>query len=627
MLSGNKGSGKAQPLDAKVLTPSGWKTMGSLQVGDVIVDPDGGIGEVLRIFERGIRPVFSIETQSGARTRCCGDHLWLVQSYNQRRTGTHQIRTTDELIQRGVHYDNKPTGYRLYNWDLPLINELPGESSIPMSPYLLGALLGNGAIGKGSPLISNSDTYVLQRVTDEARKLDSALRLMFVEGNTYRISSPRRGPYIKNQVKKALKQLKVWGHDAYSKFIPRICFRMEPQSRVDLLRGLMDTDGDISKKGSTITFNTSSNQLALDVQLLVRELGGTAKIYDPRRTTYTYKGEKKTGAPSWRVSIKTPFCPFGCPRKVERWKKSTIRNPIVSIQPAGEEQVRCIQVSTARNLYITDDYLVTHNTTLCLKMSPTLFISTEQELEEVAHSWYRIMADSPSTIPVLTSVYTWEQLEDDLLQVKHGDRIVVDSISQLATGPESSDVVRRIIEHVRKAGAIAVFIAQFTKEGGMLGPNMLNHMVDVVCTIPDDELGLRRLTASKNRFGDLFSQYFTLSAKGVEEQTFPYAYSVEGSAGNYSLKLFPMKPSKFGGIFEQLVEAGIPIEGMASCAVACSGYRTGFAEPPDTHWRKLFAEQHGLTWVSPEDAQEMMLEASRERNEHITRKGTPRELT
>lgn len=628
ILSGNKGSGKAQPLDAKVLTPSGWKLMGELEVGDRIVDPDGGEGEVLEIFERGKRPVFTIETQSGARTRCCEDHLWLVQSYNQRRNGQYQVRSTAELLERGIQYINKSTGYNLYNWDIPLNAALQGDArvSIPMAPYLLGALIGDGTIIEGSPTISNSDSYILQRIEKESIALDPELRLAFNSGNTFRITTPKRGPYIKNSVRAALEELEIWGHNAYSKFIPSVCFQLPIEDRIDLLRGLMDTDGDIQNKGQTITFNTSSNRLALDVQRLVREMGGTAKLSKPRQTTYTYKNEKKTGAPSWRIYIKTPFCPFGCPRKVERWKEQKIRNPIVSIHPDGEETVRCIRVSTARNLYITDDYIVTHNTSICLKISPTLFISTEQEIEEVAHAWYRIMGESGVQVPIITNTYSWEQLEEDLLQLKAGDRVIVDSISQLATGPESSEVVRRVIEHVRKAGAIAVFIAQFTKDGGMLGPNMLNHMVDVVCTIPDDDLGMRRLTASKNRFGSLFAQYFTLTEKGVEEQEFPYAYSVEGSAGNYSLQMYPMKPSKFGGIFESLVEANVFIEGMASCAIRCSGYRSGFAEPSDVEWRRIFAEQHGLMWVSPEVAREKILQAQEEQENEMARRGQPREM-
>jgi hypothetical protein len=257
-------------------------------------------------------------------------------------------------------------------------------------------------------------------------------------------------------------------------------------------------------------------------------------------------------------------------------------------------------------------------TSICMKTEPTLFISTEQELEEVSHAWYRIMGDD-APVPLMTNCYTWEQLQEDLLTLKRGDRVIVDSVSQFSTGPESSEIVKEIIEQVRKAGALAWFIAQFTKGGDMLGPNMLNHMVDVVCTIPDDNLGMRRLTASKNRFGSLFARYFALTGEGVTEQSFDYAYTVEGSVGNYSLHLYPLGGAKLSGIFDDLADKGLKLEGLASAALRCDGYETGFAEPSDIEMRRAFAEEHGLTWITPDQAQERIRAA-------LEQRGTTKEM-
>jgi len=254
-------------------------------------------------------------------------------------------------------------------------------------------------------------------------------------------------------------------------------------------------------------------------------------------------------------------------------------------------------------------------TSICMKLSPTIFISTEQELREVAHSWYRI-GDKEALVPLMSSCRSWEELEDDLLQLGPGDRVIVDSISQLASGPEASRIVKNIIEHIRRVGAMAWFIAQFTKQGDMLGPNMLNHMVDVVCKIPDDNLGMRRLSASKNRFGELFAQYFALTGNGVEKQAFDYAYTVEGSAGNYSLHLYPMNGAKLGGVFDQFLDSGIGgLEGLASAAIKCAGYKTGFAEPSDIAMRRKFAEDHELTWITPEEAQQRIIQTLEGRGE------------
>ena len=251
-------------------------------------------------------------------------------------------------------------------------------------------------------------------------------------------------------------------------------------------------------------------------------------------------------------------------------------------------------------------------TSTCMKLSPTLFVSTEQEIQEVAHAWYRIMGEE-APVPMITNAYDWEQLNNDLMTLNRGDRVIVDSISQLSSGPEASMIVKEIIERIRKAGATAWFIAQFTKAGDMLGPNMLNHMVDVVATIPDDALGMRQLSAKKNRFGSLFSQYFTFGEGGtLVEQEFRYAYTVEGSAGKYRLHLYPMGGAKLGGIFDVLADAGVSIEGYASAAVKCRGYQTGFAEPDDSMWRRKFAEQHNLQWLSPEEAHQILIENEQE---------------
>ncbi len=243
---------------------------------------------------------------------------------------------------------------------------------------------------------------------------------------------------------------------------------------------------------------------------------------------------------------------------------------------------------------------------ICIVARPTRYISTEQEIEQVAHLWYRINPDLPA--PLLSNCYTWEQLSQDLIGLHENDIVVVDSISQFASGDEVKEIVKTIIEQVRVAQARAIFIAQFRKDGVMLGPNELRHQVDAIATIPDDKTGLRRLAIEKNRFGSLFSKYFSLGAHGVGEEVFPNAYTVEGSAGKYGLHMYPMGGAKLTGIFKAMVESGMYIEGFASAALLCAGYKTGFAEPNDVEWRRSFAEDHGLTWIDPETAHQMIQE-------------------
>lgn len=239
-------------------------------------------------------------------------------------------------------------------------------------------------------------------------------------------------------------------------------------------------------------------------------------------------------------------------------------------------------------------------TTICIAANPNIISSSEQENEQVAGIWYRVHKERPS--PILTNCTTWEELAEDLMVLQEGELGLVDSISQLAAGPHTPLVLRRAVKNIREKGAVAIFITQYTKDGEMLGPNELRHMVDVVATIPDDPFGLRRLSVVKNRFGALFTQYFSLGEEGVKEQSFRWAYSVEGPPGRYSLHLFPMSGAKWAGIFSAFEEAGVRVEGVASAAVTSSIYETGFVEPDDVEWRMKFAADHGLAWIDPEQA-------------------------
>jgi energy-coupling factor transporter ATP-binding protein EcfA2 len=248
--------------------------------------------------------------------------------------------------------------------------------------------------------------------------------------------------------------------------------------------------------------------------------------------------------------------------------------------------------------------------TICTAAKPSMICSSEQEVEEVAAIWYRVNPDEKS--PMLSSCTSWEELEDDLLGLGDGDLGIIDSISQLANGPGTSNIMRRSIARIRSVGAMAIFVTQYTKDGDMFGPNELRHLVDVVASIPDDPTGLRRLAVSKNRFGNLFSTYFSLTGKGVKEQEFKWAYSVEGPPGRYSLLLYPMSGGKFSGILEVLERAGKRVEGVASAAVASNIYRSGFVEPDDAEWRRLFAEEHGLKWLGPEEANEILRQQDEE---------------
>jgi superfamily II DNA or RNA helicase len=354
------GLGKAQPLNAKILTPTGWKTMGEMKVGTEVVDPDGGYSVVEGVFPQGEVDIYRVELNDGSSTECCGDHLWTVQTPDDRVRDTERTLTTQQLLSQGLTA-TRGNGNTVSRFFLPVAVPTAWESTprLPIPSYTLGALLGDGGIKYGVT-VTSADMEIIRRIEQE---LPRSLHLhQCQDGITWSLSkgktpgSGSRNPYIT-----ALRDLKLFGRGSGEKFIPEMYLRASLTSRMELLRGLMDTDGECSKAGLCY-FSTISHGLALGVAELVRSLGGIAKIRERKAKWYSHRGKKLLGQPGYTVTVKTNLPPFHLKRKASRWKVPQFARAITSITYVGKKSAQCIRVSSKRHLYITDDYIVTHNT-------------------------------------------------------------------------------------------------------------------------------------------------------------------------------------------------------------------------------------------------------------------------
>ena len=161
------------------------------------------------------------------------------------------------------------------------------------------------------------------------------------------------------------------GNGSIESYIPSKFLQASSQQRLAILQGLMDTDGTVGKNGSC-SYCTTSPHLAKDVQYLVRSLGGIAKI-KTRYTYYGHNGEKKQGRLSYHISIryKRPEELFTLPKKKDRTNNDnqyspTLKLKIKSVEYIGYEEAQCISIDHPEHLYITDDFIVTHNTVTAL---------------------------------------------------------------------------------------------------------------------------------------------------------------------------------------------------------------------------------------------------------------------
>lgn len=362
LLVGDSESGKAQPLDAKIHTPSGWKTMGEMKVGMIVTDPSGGTAKVLGVFPQGKKDVYRITFSDGSSTQCCDDHLWRIRYVNRGGHASSRIVSLRD-IRKGLETENS-FGYPRHF--IPMTHPVKYRwSCLPLHPYLIGALLGDGYLGTsdgngGQIKFASADQEILDRVNE---CLPDGCTLVSRGGVNYDICGGGRGTGPSG-VKAVLRDLGLLGTRSATKFIPTRFLRASIEDRISLLQGLMDTDGYSAPHCSE--YSTVSLQLSNDFVELVQSLGGRATT---RREVkfYSYNGELKQGQDCYtsRVILPRSINLFLLSRKIERYDKRNREEPyrkVVSVVKVGKKTCQCISVNTKHSLYLTDDFIVTHNT-------------------------------------------------------------------------------------------------------------------------------------------------------------------------------------------------------------------------------------------------------------------------
>ena len=368
---------RAQPLTARILTPTGWTTMGAVKVGDEVFGLDGLPKKVLRVFPQQPKEVFQVTFDDGASTECCGDHLWSVIPYGNQRTERRHIRKTVSLSEIAADYKQvDKRGFAKHGYQIPLVSPIHFASStpLPVAPYVLGALLGDGSFPKKDqhPIVMSQPESDIEIISLMNARLPAGCTLVHDGGLAYRVSVGKNnlggvlGRGRHNPVNYAARALGLAGTVSHTKFVPQMYKLASPADRLDLLQGLMDTDGNIPKGNPNAgRFSTVSPQLAADVVFIAQSLGGTAVVYDRKAECRIFPGGRIHDClKGYTVDVRLPMGmnPFKMARKADAYKPSGRRPPrrsIVNIESVGIKDVQCIEVED--NLYLTDNCVVTHN--------------------------------------------------------------------------------------------------------------------------------------------------------------------------------------------------------------------------------------------------------------------------
>lgn len=356
--AGSAGTGKAQPLDSLILTPVGWKEMGSLKVGDTVRSINGWT-TVTGVFPQGIKKVIKFHLKDGGEAVSCVDHIWTVFDSKGKSTSVLRNSTTSEIMQK---LDSGSTR----NVSLPVLQEIEyEEADLVIPPYVLGVLIGDGSFTTSTPVVTSIDAQIFSEVLDE---VGSDFSFTKTESISKSLSDAKSSYKVRNRITTELSTLNLHGLVSQNKFIPDKYKKSSVDQRYSLLQGLLDTDGTVDKRTGAVSFCTTSKKLAKDVREIVLSLGGKSSISESQKH-FTYKGEKKQGLPAYIVSINVPDKSrlFRLERKkilVSATDLRQLRRVIKGYTIIGEVECQCISVSDHSHLYVTDDFILTHNTLL-----------------------------------------------------------------------------------------------------------------------------------------------------------------------------------------------------------------------------------------------------------------------
>ena len=265
-LCGESQMGKAQPYDAKVLTPDGFVRMGDIKVGDVICGSNGGTQRVLRIYEQGEKDVVRFTMRDGSSAESSLDHLWKIDCTVIQGEHISGLYTTSEIVDMFNSRSRRKGSIRNICFPICGSVDFNQKKELKIEPYLLGVSL-------------------------REHKED--------------------------------------------KFIPKEYLFASKEERLELLCGILNINEIPQIHSVGIDYTTSSEKLANDIKFLAQSLGYTCKI-------------SKTYNSYYRIYIK-----LGGKR---------LLHYLESVEHVGKKNCRCLLVSNNDHLYITDDFLVTHNT-------------------------------------------------------------------------------------------------------------------------------------------------------------------------------------------------------------------------------------------------------------------------
>jgi len=479
LYGGSAGGGKVLSDEGVILTPFGWKKGKDLKVGDLVCHPFGGVQKIVLLHPRNTYEKWTVHFKDGTKTEVAEEHLWesWKSSRVSKKVGKRVFgKESSEVVTTKTLKSWIESGYTpQIPVTFPVCSNITTREKDKLDPYVLGVLLGDGCI-------TTSNIAVSCHPDDKDH-----FREYFTGSVTWSDKMCFRpiGDYRKYIVEK-LKLYNLLGTNSYSKFIPDKYLYAGEETRLAILQGLMDTDGWSAKDKNAVYYDTVSPQLSKGMCHLVRSLGGTVSV---RESIGKYYDQECQNVYHLYIRLPDPDSAFRMKRKqFGSFGRNLVQKIVDRVEVGGELVGRCITVSHPDGLYITNDFIVTHNSYAMLadplrdmnnpNFRGILFRRTNDELRELKSKskelyplaipdmkWHE--RDNQWTAPSGATFWmTYLERDDDVLryQGQAFNWIGFDEITQYPS-PHPWDYMRSRLRAAKNSG-LKLYSRATTNPGG-----------------------------------------------------------------------------------------------------------------------------------------------------------------
>jgi len=429
---------KAQPLYSKILTPDWWIRMWEIKIWQSLISPSWWTTKVIAIHPQWKKDIYEVEFDTWIKVRCCLDHLWLSWKPKrwQKTLANRSLREIKDFFDRWIKI-KIPTCEALDFW----------KPYTKLHPYLVGALLWDWWLTTGAVIFTTEDQELIDSFKRLLPKWISISKYNWRK-YAYRILSSYRKAkwYLWSKMNDILNELWMKGVRCEKKKIPRQIMEGDLYTRSQCIKGLMDTDWTVWTNWRC-SLTAKSKQLALDFQYLIRSIGGRANLITVNKFC-TYKWKKRR----WVyyeviVTLSDRSLLFNLTRKKDRWTKyqggrSRMGLVIKNIKYIWKQEAQCITVSKDDWLYITNDFMVTHNSYIwcfwvvskCLEYNGSQWLIWRCELKRLKLTTMITLFDIIKMLGLKKPFYKYNAL-DWVIEFQNWSRIFLTDLQNLPSDP------------------------------------------------------------------------------------------------------------------------------------------------------------------------------------------------